>query len=335
MEVEWIGGSHKDAWLGVTRQTPGCRRWTWDDTSGDVGSFLDGQDCQKEGDYWYDRDKSDSDVICDFTVGYIDGVEFECSRTDGEQCARIAWSARKETGLDVVATKGDGTYNVLDIQCDDWTAAAVCAWYPSCGDGVVQSGEDCDEGAGNSDTGTCSSTCTYTCGALEGYYCLAGTSTVAACPAGFYCAGGNAGQPVPCQAPEGNYCPAVHRVGGAADRRSSAVGTDGITCPAGYYCKGTTADKEPCTAADGFYCPQGFAPAAASVEEGLAGKPCPPNKMCAGNQTQPEPLPPICDVVQACGSSYNETCEVRTTTTKRRKTGGVASWDCLIGTAGI
>eukprot|EP00961_Rhodomonas_salina_P014998 201521-Rhodomonas_salina.1 len=147
----------------------------------------------------------------------------------------------------------------------------------------------------------------------EGAHCPSGSTEDAGmqCEAGYYCAGGSAA-PEACTADEGYYCPAGFAPGaGASDRRADGA-LGGVACLLGYYCSGGTADKPevPCTADEGFYCPRAFAPDANVVADGLAGKRCPPGLFCAGDTAGPQPLPPLCDLVRACGSRVvaNETC---------------------------
>eukprot|EP00961_Rhodomonas_salina_P036226 487105-Rhodomonas_salina.1 len=98
----------------------------------------------------------------------------------------------------------------------------------------------------------------------------------------------------------------------------------GVACRAGYYCAGGTAPEVECTCEEGFYCPAVWTPIddanptvrRDSVDPAEAGRPCPPNMYCAGNTSQPVPLPLVCDLAQSCGPllEANGTCAVKQST---------------------
>eukprot|EP00961_Rhodomonas_salina_P136369 1834659-Rhodomonas_salina.1 len=187
---------------------------------------------------------------------------------------------------------GPDTANSVSSSCELFCASG---WY------YVEQGAQCL---------ACGDTCAA--GLNETVACTQSTNRECAiCGAGFLCTDG---VPQPCNAAEGFFCPEGYVPEG--NRRSDSGALGGIPCPAGYYCAGNTANKIPCEAAEGFYCPGQFQPGTPTLEEGLAGRPCPPGAFCEGKKAQPVEVPPLCDLVQACGNriAANETCGVAQST---------------------
>eukprot|EP00961_Rhodomonas_salina_P116660 1570066-Rhodomonas_salina.1 len=238
-----------------------------------------GGDCMCEGN---DNCPADSPV-CSVTVSDPAGVCGPCTQSGTADCLAH-----------------DGSSCVVDVDSSDkgQCVPPVCA-----AEEYLNASGSCE-----SCTGPCAE------GSYETTACtVASDRTCAVCPVGHYCADG---LNVSCIVEEGFYCPEGWAPGTSARRQGGDPAAEGVSCPASFYCAGGSADKETCTAAGGFYCPVQFAPGAASVAEGRAGKACPPALFCAGDMAQPQPLPPVCDLVQACGGALaaNETCSVAQST---------------------
>lgn len=196
-------------------------------------------------------------------------------------------------------------------------------YWSSCGDGVIDSPEQCDQGGANgSGTSCCTSSCTFR---SVGQVCRAGAG--APCDASETCTG-LAGTCPADDAPLnlGNVCRAGS--GDICDANETCTGVPGQGCPAddapanaGVVCRvGSVGDicdeSEVCTGAPGATCPADDAPGKINlVCRPGSGDICDPDERCLGIPGQGCPADVVANPTTVCRVGSGDMCDPNETCT--------------------
>ncbi len=195
--------------------------------------------------------------------------------------------------------------------------ADVAFYYSDCGDGVVDSPEQCDLGAGNGAAGTCcASNCTFR---PNGFVCRGGagapcdlsescTGSASACPADDAPLKGG----VVCRTGSGDIC----------DQNEACTGVPGQACPAddapgklGTVCRTSSVNdtcdqSETCLGIAGTTCPVDDAPGNLNVicRPG-SGDMCDPTERCTGVPNEGCPADVVADPSTVCRTGSGDSCD--------------------------
>ncbi len=199
----------------------------------------------------------------------------------------------------------------------DISSVDLAFYYSDCGDGVVDSPEQCDEGAANGTaTSCCSSTCTFE---LASKVCRPGAG--APCDLSETCTG-SAGICPPDDAPinSGNVCRSGS--GDSCDANELCTGVPGQGCPAddaptnsGAVCRvgsvgGVCDQPEVCTGAPGATCPPDDAPGNLNnVCRAGSGDVCDPDELCTGVPGQGCPAEVVAPPTTVCRAGSGDSCD--------------------------
>ena len=190
-------------------------------------------------------------------------------------------------------------------------------YYSDCGDGTVDSPEQCDLGVNNgSSTSCCTSTCQYR---ASGQVCRIGAGPP--CDANETCTGLSSSCPsddalihagVVCRTGSGDIC----------DQNETCTGVAGQGCPAddapgklGTICRlSTTGDicdeSETCTGVPGATCPPDDAPSKANVVcRAGSGDICDPDERCTGHPGQGCPADVVANPTTVCRAGSGDVCD--------------------------
>ena len=190
-------------------------------------------------------------------------------------------------------------------------------YYSDCGDGVVDSPEQCDLGAQNgSPTSCCTSTCTFR---PVGELCRAGAGPP--CDSNEVCTGAGATCPaddalinagVVCRTGSGDSC----------DQNETCTGVPGQGCPAddapantGVVCRvgsvgGICDQPETCTGIPGAPCPPDDAPGNLNmVCRTGSGDMCDPDELCTGVPGQGCPADVVMNPTTVCRAGSGDSCD--------------------------
>ncbi|MCC6848803.1 MAG: hypothetical protein IT294_09900 [Deltaproteobacteria bacterium] len=190
-------------------------------------------------------------------------------------------------------------------------------YYSDCGDGQVDSPEQCDIGAGNGAAGTCcASNCTFQ---PSGTVCRSGAG--AQCDTSETCTGAAAMCP-PDDAPinGGSVCRAGS--GDVCDENETCTGIPGQGCPAddapgktGVVCRSSGVgdmcdESETCSGVPGNTCPPDDAPGKINVIcRSGSGDPCDPEERCTGTPNQGCPADVVADPSTVCRTGSGDGCD--------------------------
>jgi hypothetical protein len=234
-------------------------------------------------------------------------------------------------GVNAIPNVYDPTRTASGAGPQEISIVDVAFYYSDCGDGIIDSPEQCDEGSGVN--GSASSCCTATCDfrpAVE--VCRPGAGTP--CDANETCTGASAICPsddapinlgVVCRGGSGDVC----------DENETCTGVPGAGCPAddalakvGLVCRvGSVGDicdeNETCTGSPGATCPPDDAPGKINLicrpgsgdicdpEErctGLSGQGCPPNVVSNPTTVCRVGSGDICDPTETCTAIPGQPC---------------------------
>ena len=199
----------------------------------------------------------------------------------------------------------------------DISRVSVAFYYSDCGDGVVDSPEQCDEGV---DNGTAASCCTSSCTLRSsGETCRPGAG--APCDESETCTGASANCPtddatvnlgVVCRAGSGDLC----------DQNETCTGVPGQGCPVddaptntGVVCRvGSVGDfcdqPETCSGVPGATCPADDAPAKINVVcRAGSGDLCDPDERCSGIPGQGCPADIVANPSTVCRAGSGDVCD--------------------------
>ncbi len=221
------------------------------------------------------------------------------------------------------AFSGEASTDVYDP--DRTTAAGgqvrsrvdLAFYFSDCGDGVVDSPEQCDQGGANGTPGSCcSSTCTFV---TAGTVCRPGPG--APCDNSETCTGASGSCPaddapinlgVVCRTGSGDIC----------DTNETCTGVPGESCPAddapgnsGIVCRvGSAGDicdmNETCTGTPGATCPPDDAPGNAGVVcRAGSGDLCDPQEVCTGTPGQGCPADIVSNPTTVCRAGSGDSCD--------------------------
>jgi len=227
------------------------------------------------------------------------------------------------TGINAIPNVYDPTKTAPGAGAQEISKVDVAFYYSDCGDGVLDSPEQCDQGGAN---GTPSSCCTTTCtfrSAAE--VCRPGAG--APCDASETCSGSNAVCPsddapinlgIVCRGGSGDVC----------DQNETCTGVPGQGCPAddaptnaGIVCRvGSVGDicdqNEVCTGAPGATCPPDDAPTKINVIcRAGSGDICDPDERCTGVAGQGCPPDVVANPTTVCRVGSGDMCDPSETCT--------------------
>ncbi|MEO8602622.1 MAG: hypothetical protein ABI629_08605 [bacterium] len=264
-------------------------------------------------------------------------------------------------GINAIPNVYDPTRTASGAGAQEMSKVDVAFYYSDCGDGVVDSPEQCDEGSGvnGSATSCCTATCTFRSAAAV---CRPGAG--APCDATETCSGSAADCPsddapinlgVVCRGGSGDSC----------DSNETCTGVPGAGCPAddapvnvGVVCRvGSVGDicdeNEVCTGAPGATCPPDDAPSKINLicrpgsgdicdpDErctGLPGQGCPPNIVSNPTTVCRVGSGDICDPSETCTAIPGQPCPANavasTSTTCRAAAGSCDVAEQCTGNAG-
>jgi hypothetical protein len=209
----------------------------------------------------------------------------------------------------------DPTHTTIGVS--DISKVDLAFYFSSCGDGVVDSPENCDLGGANgAPTSCCTSTCTFrpmgeVCRAGPGAPCDVSetcTGATAACPAD----DAPFNTPVVCRPGSGDIC----------DQNENCTGVPGQVCPdddaddnAGVVCRASTTgdvcdESEECTGVAGQTCPADDAPGKINfVCRAGSGDICDPDEKCTGNPGQGCPPDVVANPTTVCRTGSGDACD--------------------------
>ncbi len=196
-------------------------------------------------------------------------------------------------------------------------------YYSDCGDGVVDSPEQCDQGAANGTPGSCcTSTCTFR---SAGQVCRSGAG--APCDLSETCTGLSGTCPVDdatlnlgvvCRPGSGDIC----------DQNETCTGNPGQGCPAddaptnaGIVCRASSVgdfcdQSETCTGVPGATCPADDAPTKVNVVcRPGSGDMCDPDERCTGFPGQGCPSDVVANPSTVCRAGSGDMCDPSETCT--------------------
>jgi len=190
-------------------------------------------------------------------------------------------------------------------------------YYSDCGDGVLDSPEQCDLGGSNgSATSCCTSTCTFR---AAGQLCRAGAG--APCDANEVCTGAGSACPandapinagVVCRTGSGDSCDlneACTGVPGQGCPADDAPGKTGVVCRVGSI-GGVCDQPEECTGVPGGTCPADDAPGNLNmVCRTGSGDMCDPDELCTGVPGQGCPSDIVANPTTVCRAGSGDSCD--------------------------
>lgn len=245
--------------------------------------------------------------------------------------------------IEVDAESNDAFFTTFDHSCDIYDASHSLTgnggdrsridfgfYFSDCGDGVVDSPEQCDEGTGVN--GTFASCCTATCTfKTAGTVCRTGVDPdgpPSSCDTPEQCTGSAADCPAD-DAPinGGNVCRPGS--GDVCDENETCTGTPGQSCPADdapgnggvLVCRpGTTGDicdeNELCTGVPGAVCPADDAPGKLNVVcRAGSGDVCDPDERCVGIPGMACPADVVANPSTVCRTGSGDMCDPNETCT--------------------
>jgi len=200
----------------------------------------------------------------------------------------------------------------------DISKVDVAFYYSDCGDGQIDSPEQCDLGAGNGNPGTCcQSNCTFR---ANGSVCRPGVDSD--CDTSETCTGAAATCP-PDDAPINNGKVCRPGSGDVCDQNETCTGIPGQACPpddapgntsiicrpssvAGAFCD----EPEYCTGLPGATCPPNDAPAKVNmVCRPGSGDICDPDERCTGIPGQGCPADVVSNPTTLCRTGSGDMCD--------------------------
>ncbi len=199
----------------------------------------------------------------------------------------------------------------------DISRVDVAFYYSECGDGVLDSPEQCDLGGANgSATSCCTSTCTFR---AAGQLCRPGAGPP--CDSNEFCTGAGSSCPAD-DAPINSGVVCRTGSGDSCDQNETCTGTPGQGCPAddaplntGVVCRvgsigGVCDQPETCTGVPGATCPTDDAPGNLNmVCRTGSGDMCDPDELCTGVPGQGCPADVVANPTTVCRAGSGDSCD--------------------------
>src|SRR5215831_749988 len=242
----------------------------------------------------FSRDGSDAPRGCGGTVAGAAGERFDLDFVTTASVHRRQWGGHCGRSSSGRTHKGDrmkrsaGTVALCSIVALAWFAACSAAAQALCGNGVVESGEACDQGPAN---GTAASCCTSGCAFRSAGMVCRTASTGETCDVAEVCTGSSATCPPDGVKPVGTVCRAAS-AGEACDVAETCDGTSKL-CPADHFahagtvCRAASAGEtcdatEVCTGSSPSCPPDNVKPAGTVCRAASAGQFCDVAETCNG-----------------------------------------------------
>ncbi len=199
----------------------------------------------------------------------------------------------------------------------DVSKVDLAFYYSDCGDGQIDSPEQCDIGAGNGAPGTCcASDCTFR---PSGFVCRGGADLQ--CDTSEACTGAAAACP-PDDAPINGGTVCRMGSGDVCDQNESCTGVPGQGCPpddapakTGLLCRSSAAndvcdEPEHCSGTPGSTCPPDDAPGKINlVCRTGSGDVCDPEERCTGVPNQGCPADVVANPSTVCRTGSGDSCD--------------------------